>query len=251
MTPSVPQSEELKMAKVKIFIPLICYNRSCHADYMFSMMGLISHFQSSFFAATFYPIFFESLISRARNAAVAEFLKSDCTHILFIDADISFDAKDVDKLIVSNKDIICSPYPKKYIKLENANKEDHELVDFAVSGNVNKVGDNLYEIDSVATGFLLIKREVFDKLMLFNKNSWYVNDIDGYGIGTRMWDFFRVGINPKTRIYDSEDWGFCNLWRSLGEKVYARSDIQLTHWGWYGYKGDFNRWLQTKGTKHE
>ena len=76
MTPSVPQSEELKMAKVKIFIPLICYNRSCHADYMFSMMGLISHFQSSFFAATFYPIFFESLISRARNAAVAEFLSN-------------------------------------------------------------------------------------------------------------------------------------------------------------------------------
>jgi len=249
MIPSATENEELKVAKVKIFIPLICYNRSCHADYMFSMMGLISHFQSSFFGATFYPIFFESLISRARNAAVAEFLKSDCTHILFIDADISFDAKDVDKLIVSNKDVICSPYPKKYLRLDNKSKETNDLVDFAVSGAAKKVDNNLYEIDSVATGFLLIKREVFEKIALFNKNLLYINDIDGYGKGSKIFDFFKVGINPKTKVYDSEDWGFCNLWRSLGEKVYARTDIQLTHWGWYAYKGDFNQWIETNGVK--
>ena len=251
MTPSIPENKELKFAKVKIFIPLICYNRTCHAEYMYSMLGLMSHFHSSFFQATFYPIFFESLISRGRNAAVAEFLRSDCTHLLFIDGDISFDPKDVDKLIVSNKDVICSPYPKKYIKLENVLKENHELVDFAVSGNVKQVGESLYEIDSVATGFLLIKREVFEKILIFNKNLSYINDIDGYGIGNKMWDFFKVGINSKTKVYDSEDWGFCNLWRSIGEKVYARSDIQLTHWGWHGYKGDFDRWLKVNNKKHD
>lgn len=249
MTPSMLENKDAKVAKVKIFIPLICYNRTCHADYMLSMMGLVSHFQTSFFGATFYPIFFESLISRARNAAVAEFLKSDCTHLLFIDADISFEPSDVDKLIVSNKNVICSPYPKKYLKLENYRKNENDLVDFAVSGSISKAGDNIFEIDSVATGFLLIKREVFEKLLMFNKNLAYVNDIDGYGLNSKIWDFFKVGINPRTKIYESEDWGFCNLWRSIGEKIYARSDIQLTHWGWYGYKGDFNEWLNIKSIK--
>lgn len=234
-----------KKNNIKIFVPLICYNRSCHTDYMMSILGLVSHFQKSDYNATFYPIFFESLISRGRNAAVAEFLRSDSTHILFIDSDISFLPEDVEKLLNSDKDVICSPYPKKYLKLQNANDKNKEIVDFAVGGKLTKVDDNIYEIDSVATGFLLIRRQVFEKILLFNKNLSYINDIDGYGIGSKCWDFFKVGINPKTGTYDSEDWGFCHLWRNIGEKVYARTDVNLTHWGWYGFKGDFNRWLNT------
>ena len=137
-----------------------------------------------------------SLVTQGRNLCVSSFMETNSTHLLFIDGDISFDPKDVDKLIVSNKDVICSPYPKKYIKLENVLKQNHELVDFAVSGNVKQVGESLYEIDSVATGFLLIKREVFEKILIFNKNLSYINDIDGYGIGNKMWDFFKVGIKP-------------------------------------------------------
>lgn len=234
-----------KTKKAKIFVPLICYNRNCHTDYMMSILGLVSYFQKSEYEATFYPIFFESLISRGRNAAVAEFLRGNSTHILFIDSDISFEPEDVQKLIDSNKDVICSPYPKKYLKLENAKEDNKEVVDFAVGGKLIKAGDNIYEIDSVATGFLLIKRQVFEKLLMFYKNLTYINDIDGYGIGNKTWDFFKVGINPKTGTYDSEDWGFCHLWRNIGEKVYARSDIKLVHWGWYAYRGDFNRWLNT------
>tara|TARA_R110000868_G_scaffold300740_1_gene561202 strand:- start:137 stop:850 length:714 start_codon:yes stop_codon:yes gene_type:complete len=233
------------MNNYKIFIPLICYNRNCHTDYMMSILSLVSYFHKSNTDAVFYPIFFESLISRGRNAAVAEFLRSDATHILFIDSDITFEPEDVQKLIDSNKEVICSPYPKKYIKLENANQENKEIVDFAVGGKFIKVDKNIYEIDSVATGFLLIKRQVFEKILMFNKNLTYINDIDGYGLGNKTWDFFKVGINPKTGTYDSEDWGFCNLWRNIGEKIYARSDIKLTHWGWYGFKGNFDKWLNT------
>ena len=86
---------------------------------MMSILSLVSYFHKSNTDAVFYPIFFESLISRGRNAAVAEFLRSDATHILFIDSDITFEPEDVQKLIDSNKEVICSPYPKKYIKLEN------------------------------------------------------------------------------------------------------------------------------------
>ena len=152
--------------KTKLFIPLICYNRTCHTDYMMSVLKLLSHMHKNSLDGTFYPIFFDSLISRARNAAAAEFMSSDCTHLLFIDADIAFDPDDVIKLIVSDKDVICSPYPKKYFKFDQIKKDGpRELVDFAVSGEVKFHSDKEFEIESVATGFLLISKNVFTKLI--------------------------------------------------------------------------------------
>jgi len=230
--------------KIKLFIPLICYNRTCHADYMMSILKLVSYMHGNGLDGTFYPIFFDSLISRARNAAAAEFLDSDCTHLLFIDADINFEPEHVSKLILSDKDVICSPYPKKYFKFDQINsKSPGELVDFAVSGNIKFHSDKEFEIDTVATGFLLIKRNVFTKLIQAYRDIEYINDIDGYGVGKKMWDFFKVNINSQTKIYESEDWGFCSLWKKIGGKVYARNDIKLGHWGWQEYKGDFNNWL--------
>lgn len=209
---------------------------------MMSIFRLIEHVKKKNISATFYPIFWESLISRARNASAAEFLSGDHTHLLFIDADISFEPTDVDKLIDAEKDVVCSPYPKKYIKYESA-KNGKELVDFAVSGKFAKINDNLYEIESVATGFLLIKRNVFQQMILKYPKIEYINDIDGYGQGRKMWNFFNVGVNPLNKNYDSEDWGFCTAWRNIGGKVYARSDISLGHWGWHQFKGNFNKWI--------
>jgi hypothetical protein len=230
---------------MKLFVPLICYNRTCHTDYMWSVFRFVHYCAQQKLDATFYPIFWDSLISRARNAAAAEFLSSDATHLLFIDADISFDPEDVLKLIQSNKDVICSPYPKKYIKDNPNDGRPFEPVDFAVSGSMRKVSEKEYEIQSVATGFLLIKRNVFENLIDKYPEIEYVNDIDGYGPGKVMHDFFRVHINPNTKIYESEDWGFCTLWRNMGGKVYARNDISLGHWGWKEYKGNFNNWIKT------
>ena len=209
---------------------------------MMSIFRLIEHVKKKNISATFYPIFWESLISRARNASAAEFLSGDHTHLLFIDADISFEPTDVDKLLEADKDVVCSPYPKKYIKYESA-KGGKELVDFAVSGKFAKISDNLYEIESVATGFLLIKRNVFQQMILKYPKIEYINDIDGYGQGRKMWNFFNVGVNPLNKNYDSEDWGFCTAWRNIGGKVYARSDISLCHWGWHQFKGNFNKWI--------
>jgi len=229
-------------SQIKLFIPLICYNRSCHTDYMMSILKLYDYVKRSGLSASFYPIFWDSLVSRARNAASAHFLKEDHTHLLFIDSDISFEPSDVQKLIEADKDVICSPYPKKYIMPENI-KNNKEPVDFAVSGQCLKISENLYEMDSVATGFLLIKRNVFERMIKSYPEIEYINDMYAYGMGDKMWDFFRVSVNQKTKVYESEDWGFCTAWKNIGGKVYARTDISLAHWGWNEYKGNFNKWI--------
>ena len=63
----------------------------------------------------------ESLITRARNGLVKMFYQTDCTHLLFIDADISYRAEDIVSMIDADKDIICGVYPKKRIAWERIN----------------------------------------------------------------------------------------------------------------------------------
>ena len=218
------------------------YGGQCFGPYTQSLLGLQGVMAQMKINTSLSFMFNESLITRARNALTHNFLKTDCSHLLFIDADISFEPTDVDKLLEADKDVVCSPYPKKYIKYESA-KSGKELVDFAVSGKFAKISDNLYEIESVATGFLLIKRNVFQQMILKYPKIEYINDIDGYGQGRKMWNFFNVGVNPLNKNYDSEDWGFCTAWRNIGGKVYARSDISLGHWGWHQFKGNFNKWI--------
>jgi hypothetical protein len=76
--------------------------------------------------AKFYYLFNESLITRARNYCVDEFMRSDCTHMIFIDADISFNPNDVITMMAMmdpddpecEYDVMCAPYPKKCISWE-------------------------------------------------------------------------------------------------------------------------------------
>jgi hypothetical protein len=59
---------------MKVFIPLICYNHTCNTEWMMSILKLMNAASQTGLGMSLYPIFFESLVSRARNAAVAQLL---------------------------------------------------------------------------------------------------------------------------------------------------------------------------------
>jgi hypothetical protein len=64
-------------------------------------------------------LFNESLITRARNYLVDEFLRSGYTHMMFIDSDIHFNPQDIIALLALDKDVVGGPYPKKSINWKN------------------------------------------------------------------------------------------------------------------------------------
>ena len=229
---------------MKIFVPLICYNHTCNTEYMMSILKLLNAAKNSNLNISFYPIFFESLVSRARNAAVAHFLEDkENTHILFIDSDIIFEPEDVFKLIKANKEVVAGIYPKKYIVWDRLKQyPESERVDFPIGGQIKMTEDNFLEMDYLPTGFLLISRTAINKIIKQYPELKYRNDIDGYmSAGDNFYDLFKVGI--RNGIYESEDWGFCSLWKSVGGKVLIHPEINVKHVGWHEYSGNLLKYI--------
>ena len=113
--------EELR--KRKLFVAAPMYGGQCAGMFCRSTNDLSAMAVHYGIDLRFYYLFNESLITRARNYCVDEFMRSDCTHMLFIDSDIGFDAKDVMTLLAlmddeSEYDVLCGPYPKKCISWE-------------------------------------------------------------------------------------------------------------------------------------
>ena len=101
-------------SKINIFYPVIGYTGMVHSDYMMSTINLLLLCRQKNIKLGMRSIWFESLISRARNASVAFMLAKEYTHLLFVDTDVSFDAHDVLKLVDQQKEVVVGVYPKKY-----------------------------------------------------------------------------------------------------------------------------------------
>ena len=236
---------------MKVFIPVICYNHTCHTAFMFSLMRLVLLLRDLNIEASLFPIGFDSLISRARNAAVAYFMSSsDYTHLLFLDSDIEFDTDDILKLFNSNEKLIGGAYAQKWLNVEKVKTVfngstplPENPMKFCTNHSVhltNPVVKNekgFIEVDYLTTGCMLIQKSVITTLMEHHSDRKYKNDVDGYcGADQEMfYNLFSVEINSNTRQFESEDYSFCRLWKETGGKIYLIPEISLTHYGWYGY----------------
>jgi hypothetical protein len=174
----------------------------------------------------------ESLITRARNNMVAGFLaRPECTHLLFVDADIGFAATDVLRLLCSNVDVVGGLYPVKSLP--------PRYVFNAVPNPASVLDDpELLEVRHVGTGFVLIRRTVLEALAAAHPELRY-RDSANYGKAyePHMCALFDTSID-EAGDYLSEDWTFCKRWRDLGGRVFARTDIKLDHHGSHCFAGD-------------
>jgi hypothetical protein len=240
--------------KPKIFIATPMYGGMCAGFYTQSIIQLLTTCQANGVDADFSFMFNESLITRARNSLTHTFLKTDCSHLMFIDSDIKFRAEDVIHMIRADKDILCGIYPKKEINWHSVKAAMDRGVPFDqlkshtgsfVVNLVNYVGEvtvpvgEPVEIFNGGTGFMLIKRSVFDKLG--ESVPSYSNDV--VDLGGKMQhsepikEFFTTSIEPGTNRLLSEDYHFCRIWREAGGQVYAAPWCHLSHIGTYAFEG--------------
>lgn len=232
--------------KLKLMVAMPCYQGMCHSLCMKQLLKLQMLLISKNINMELFTLESESLVSRGRNVCATAFLKSDCTHLLFIDSDILFNPLDVLKLLMHKKEVIVGLYPMKNINYEKLKEtiHTHDSIEKALRSSGKRVGNikSLVENTSLAlmkdapTGFMMIKRELLENIKNHCKHIEYENDIQGYAkytIDNKFYNFFQVGIF-KGR-YLSEDYGFCALVNACNIDIYADLSIQLIHVGNFYY----------------
>ena len=262
--------EELK--KNKVFIATPMYGGMAHGLYVKSCLDLQTTFNKYGIETRFSFLFNESLITRARNYLVDEFLRSGYTHLLFIDSDIHYSPQDIIALLALDKDVIGGPYPKKSINWGNiaAAARAHpeldpgtlqelvgEYVFNVVKGTQSfQVSDPL-EVMEIGTGHMLIKRHVFDMMQEAYPLIKYKPDHVGQANfdGSRyIHAYFDTVIDTKESItgggserYLSEDYMFCQMWRKIGGKIYLCPWMKTQHIGTYAFTGNMPAVAQYTG----
>ena len=212
---------------MKLMIAIPTYNEMVHSKLMLDLIDLL---QEAHYDYTI-RIKSGSLITRIRNDFVADFIASDCSHLLFIDADL-YDFKEtfLDLLCADTPKVCGGIYRKKQLK-EAYNVNLCKSIEETLAERRGA----FIEVKHIPTGLMIIEKSVFYQLILsYPERKFLDND-------TIKYNFFDAGIIEGR--YLSEDYYFCELYRAIGGKIFAVLDSEMTHYGVLNYKGNFKNYL--------
>lgn len=246
-----------------------CYGGQCFVNYVTCLMNTFNLFNRLNI-----PIHVEfckndSLVSRARNNLIAKAMAHEnATHFLFIDSDITWNPYDVLKLLISNKELVGGVYPIKnydWNKLANEEKNiigewlkhkretpldkimgDAEYIQARLlryninyMSNTLTVHNNLTQVRHLATGFMMIKRDVIHKMSQAFPSTKYVDDVGFLTNEENKYAFALFDCGVEEGHYLSEDWMFCSRWEKMGGETFVDISIKLIHSGMQDYKGAY------------
>ena len=198
-----------------------------------------------------------SLVTQGRNLCVSNFMESEdsYSHFLFIDSDIDFEPETIFKMIEADKEVIAAPYPLKAIDWDkihrrvNAKEMDAEMMSkmgftWPIKLENQKeisVEKGVMQVSHAPTGCMLIKKQVFEKMIkafpnLKIEQPTIVNGKES--TSPYYYNFFDTYHEPETKRYYGEDFGFCKRWTDIGGKCYLYVKDDITHVGEYKYTGN-------------
>jgi hypothetical protein len=229
---AVPQGERFDFSKCHLHIGIPCYGGMVSEPTMTSLLRFILLAQQAGLNWSLDTMVNESLVTRARNNLMAKMMTNkSATHFMFIDADIRFQPESILQMMACNKEVIGGLYPKKALPVSYVINLKPET----------KVQGDIFTVDTMGTGFLLFKKEVYAKLCEAHPECKYVDDV---GLGKQfeptMYSIFDCEIDEKGH-YLSEDWLFCRRWIALGGEIWAHGKVLLNHIGHFEFQGDLSK----------
>jgi len=249
-----------------------CFGSVCFVNYVHCLINTMETFRKYGIGISVDFCKNDSLVSRARNNLVARAMNNPAmTHIMFIDNDITWDPIDIIKLLIAKKPLVGGIYPLKHYNWNNIlhdkknpnsdnivadwirNKEksqfkdvitDENMIQYKIlSYNVNyltntiQVENNLTKVKHLATGFMMIQRNVIDNLCKAFPSTKYTDDVSFLKPEENKYAYALFDCGVEDDHYYSEDWMFCHRWTKLGGSVYIDVTINLTHTGIEDYRG--------------
>lgn len=197
----------------KVFLATTAYD-SPDASYTFSIARSREALTAAGIQSAYFLLQGNCHVDDARNAVVRDFLESDCTEMVFLDADVSWEPAALVELCKIDKDLVGGVYPYRRESEEEKMPVRH-LPEVVVEGD-------LIEVEGLPTGFMKIKRHVLETMAATAKH------------------FLKDDGKPHPVIFERDYFGggrrggdirFCMVWREMGGKVYAAPELRLGHCG--------------------
>ena len=249
------------LRQIRPFVATPNYGGTLSSVYVQSLLGLVNLAWTHGFSMQTRFLDGDSLITRARNRLVAEFMAdSRWTHLFWIDADVGFQPEAALRLLLSGHDVVAGVYPLKNDGwpaqgLASALPAGTTRADFEalhakfpmnpMEGIRTADANGFIEVRDAPAGFMLIARAVFDRLAEHLPDLRYTpgpND-EQAAAGRPHYRFFDTLAEPGNGQFLSEDFAFCRRWREAGGQVFIDTRSDLTHQGQRSYCGNLARTL--------
>jgi hypothetical protein len=209
----------------------------------------------------------DSYVDRAKNSLVHDFLKSDCSHLMIIDSDETWDIEGFARLIraaLQGYEVTCALYPCKnnWEFFGGAPKQVDGMIVGKEDGDVRVI-----EMEVAPGGFIIYSREAFERTR--PTLDMYVDP----ETGEEILEAFRCNIEkPEIKrksieelaamtkeglikyIFDirqggrvgiriGEDVYFQKRYQEMGGKVFCEPNVNMGHFGIKEWKGNFHEHL--------
>jgi len=192
-----------------------------HANFTYCLVNMVCYHTLNTTDAVSLKIMQGTLIQNQRADLALDAMAEGCTHILFIDSDMTFPQDMVERLIKHDLDIVATNCARRRIPTGPTAQKygpdgERELV------YTMPESTGIEEVGSIGMGVMLIKRNVFEKL-------------------TEPW--FETPWRTDKRGYIGEDIFFCRKAQAAGYKIYIDHDVskEIGHIGTFKFKRDYTK----------
>jgi hypothetical protein len=249
------------LKSLRPFVATPCYAGTMSAIYVRSLLGLVNAAWTRGFSLQTRFLDGDSLVTRARNRLVAEFMADPrWTHLFFIDADLGFEPEAALRLLLAGREVVAGIYPQKIEGwpdrgLDAPLAAGSTRADFEaryarfplnlLPGTQQEDADGFVAVAEAPTGFMLIARSAFERLAAHYPELRYTPDAeaDPAAAGWPHYRFFDTLAEPGNGRNLSEDFAFCRRWREAGGQVFADLRSNFVHHGQRSYTGSLARSL--------
>jgi hypothetical protein len=247
------------IAQSRIMVATPCFGGKVTQGYMLSVIRLMSYAKTAGFDVSLTMAGYDALISRARSTLVAAFLdETQATHLLFVDADISFEPSQVERLLRIDKEFSGALYPLKTIDWDQIPPRCVQNAETIRQAALSYVGTFCLDAERkqdgdfatgtyVGGGFQLIRRTALQRMIAAYPETQFrrVQELPMSGARARtppssnLFALFDCIIEAETSTYLSEDYSFCLRWRKIGGEIWIDGASRLSHCGPYEFVGDY------------
>lgn len=216
---------------LSVMIATPSIDNTFEGSYMQSLFQTMQHFASASVPCVWSVEKYNADVSLARSKIFSLFLRSQCTHLLMIDADMGWDFTAVMRLVAAQKDFVAVAGPKKSYPLRFAanHTDDNERIIPLVFDNSTGTA----EVTEVGAAFALLTRSAAARLA----QSYPELSYQGIGGETEYAVFMPMVHRGR---YKAEDFAFCRRWKAIGGTTHICPDVPLSHTGGHTFFGSLS-----------